>query len=103
MGTVLLPEAGEEFGGDCTEMGWPELADNIGFSTFCGISSASNMAEMCPGYTGSPLICPTERGDVLAGFQSYTFACQTVGAPSTYTKLAGLRGWIDYILSKYED
>merc|ERR1719474_1122782 len=125
---VLLPEAGEEFGGECTEMGWsqlagkkkmqvghpqyisteecqkiPELADNIGFSTFCGISSASNMAEMCPGYTGSPLICPTERGDVLAGFQSYTFACQTVGVPSTYTKLAALRDWIDYILSKYED
>ena len=54
-------------------------AGPLGFATQCAGSEETGTAVMCPGYTGSPLIC--EDGDtgeaVLAGLQSYTWACGT--------------------------
>ena len=54
-------------------------AGPLGFATQCAGAEETGTAVMCPGYTGSPLIC--EDGDtgetVLAGLQSYTWACGT--------------------------
>ena len=64
----------------------------------------SGTAVMCPGYTGSPLVCPDAEGSlVLAGLQSFTYSCLTPGAPSVYAEIGDLRDWVDYILEKYED
>ena len=49
----------------------------MGFGTICA-SDPSGNAAMCPGYTGSPLVCPDQDGNlVLAGLQSYTWSCLT--------------------------
>jgi len=128
LSSIPLASMNQEFEGECTEIGWSQLAGGsrlqagsptyidtekceanteigagINFSTFCAIDEETNMAEMCPGYFGSPVVCTDGTQDVLAGFQSYTFACKTTGVPSTYAKVSGLRDWIDYILSKYPD
>ncbi|XP_023343330.1 urokinase-type plasminogen activator [Eurytemora carolleeae] len=81
----------------------PEIGSDVSFSTFCGINPATNTAEMCPGFVGSPVLCNNGQQDILAGFQSYTMACNKEGVPSTYTKISALRDWIDYTLSKYQD
>jgi len=75
----------------------------MGFGTMCAADPSGN-AAMCPGYTGSPLVCPDETGNwVLAGLQSYTWSCLTPGAASVYTNIGALKDWVDYILSKYDD
>jgi hypothetical protein len=64
-----------------------DFGDAIDFSVFCAGEPDTSTAVMCPGYVGSPLICTSQLVDpptnetswVLAGFQSYTFACGTPG------------------------
>ena len=45
----------------------------------CAGAEETGTAVMCPGYTGSPLLCEDEdKGEaVLSGLQSYTWACGT--------------------------
>ena len=52
-------------------------AGPLGFATQCAGAEETGTAVMCPGYTGSPLICEDrDTGEtVLAGLQSYTWAC----------------------------
>ena len=72
-------------------------------TSFCGSDPLSvGDASMCPGYTGSPVMCSSPDGEssFVYGLQSYNWACS--GAPSVYTKISALREFIDYILSKYE-
>ena len=53
------------------------LKGPMGFGTMCAADPSGN-AAMCPGYTGSPLVCPDQDGNlVLAGLQSYTWSCLT--------------------------
>jgi len=129
LATVELAADGESFQGHCTEVGWSQLAgkrkmqvghplyistvycqhnaimgDLIDFTSFCGTNSETDKAEMCPGYLGSPMLCSSENGgEVLAGLQSATYQCGEPGVPSTYTKIAALRDWVDYVLGKYPD
>ena len=61
-----------------------DFGENIDFSTFCAAEPENGTAVMCPGYVGSPLVCasgaPDTAGEmVLAGFQSYTYMCDTPG------------------------
>ena len=87
----------------------------------CAGAEETGTAVMCPGYTGSPLLCEdVDTGEVvLAGLQSYTWACGTQvrrthdghhghksllqGAPSVYTDIGAVRDWVDFILSQYQD
>jgi len=121
---VDMADLGQEFSGSCQESGWSQqgshfkmqwaepsvisteecktidnIGPNIGFASFCGGSNEDNRAEMCPGYTGSPLVC----GGVLAGLQSYTYVCGEQQQPSVYTKVAALRDWADWVIAKYND
>ena len=54
-------------------------AGPLGFATMCAGAEETGTAVMCPGYTGSPLLCEdADTGEVvLAGLQSYTWACGT--------------------------
>ncbi len=70
--TFLFVQKQEDFG---------ELID---FSAFCGAEPETGTAEMCPGYVASPVVCLSGESDtagqwVLAGFQSYTYLCDTPG------------------------
>jgi hypothetical protein len=70
--TFLVVQKQEDFG---------ELID---FSAFCGAEPETGTAVMCPGYVGSPVVCLSGESDtagqwVLAGFQSYTYLCDTPG------------------------
>ena len=70
--TFLVVQKQEDFG---------ELID---FSAFCGAEPETGTAVMCPGYVGSPVVCVSGESDtagqwVLAGFQSYTYLCDTPG------------------------
>ena len=64
-----------------------DFGDAIDFSTFCGAEPDTGAAVMCPGYLGSPMVCTSTLVDppsnattwVLAGFQSYTYVCNTPG------------------------
>ena len=98
-------------------------AGPLGFATMCAGAEETGTAVMCPGYTGSPLLCEdADTGEVvLAGLQSYTWACGTQvrrhimviihhghksllqGAPSVYTDIGAVRDWVDFILSQYQD
>ena len=110
-------------GATCVEAGWSQLgghmnlqfanttvlsdqvcADNdntgpMGYGTMCAGDGDTGTAVMCPGYTGSPLVCD----QVLAGLQSFTYSCFTQGAPSVYMEIGALRDWVDYILSTYDN
>ena len=83
----------------------PGTTGPMGYGAMCGGEPGSGTAVMCPGYTGSPLLCsdPGTGDIVLAGLQSFTYSCLTPGAPSVYTNIGDLRDWVDYILSKYDD
>ena len=67
----------------------------------CGGEEDTGTAVMCPGYTGSPLVCPEGEEMVLAGLQSFTYSCGTQGAPSVYTNISALADWVEYIISKH--
>ena len=127
--TISLAELGSSWtGSQCQESGWSQLGGKMklqfaeptvrereecagnsntgpmGYATMCAGDGVSGTAVMCPGYTGSPLVCSDDQGnDVLAGLQSFTYSCFTEGAPSVYADIGALRDWVDYILAKYEN
>ena len=53
------------------------------WATMCGGEEDSGTAVMCPGYTGSPLLCPEGEEMVLAGLQSFTYSCGTQAESSS--------------------
>jgi len=126
--SVSLATMNEKFPGSCIESGWSQLGQHLklqyaepvilptedcqanpstgtmGFGALCAGDQSSGTAVMCPGYSGSPLACSREdNSTALAGLQAFTYSCFESGAPSVYADVAGLRDWIDYILSKYQD
>ena len=76
----------------------------MGYGTICAGAEGSGTAEMCPGYTGSPLVCARpDNSTVLAGLQAFTYSCLEPGAPTVYTEVAALRDWVEYVMAKRED
>ena len=125
VGLIPLAELHEEFSGSCVESGWSQLgshlklqyaepslldtegcranpsAGKMGYGMICAGSKGTGTAEMCPGYTGSPLVCTRpDNSTVLTGLQAFTYSCMEQGAPSVYTEVAALRDWADYVMAK---
>merc|ERR1712059_66630 len=121
---IGLADFGAEFTGMCEESGWSQnakmlkmqygavspistlackgnpLGGYVSTYAFCGGNSPEDQsAPMCPGFTGSPLVCD----GTLAGLQSFTEACGAPGAPTVYTKIGALRDWVDWVVAKYPD
>ena len=123
---VSLAQFGSSYEGSrCVEAGWSTLSGHVklqygevmlstqeeceadpnagphAWATMCGGEEDTGTAVMCPGYTGSPLVCPEGEEMVLAGLQSFTYSCGTQGGPSVYTNISALADWVEYIISKH--
>ena len=120
---VSLAQFGSSYeGSQCVEAGWSTLSGhvklqygevvlrtkeeceadpNVGphaWATMCGGEEDTGTAVMCPGYTGSPVVCPEGEEMVLAGLQSFTYSCGTQAECSTLIGRAPSRlcsDWLD--------
>merc|ERR1712130_113747 len=119
VGTIPLPESGEEYeaGTECQAAGWGDTGNgfasvtqkadmivvsdatcrisygesSIADSMICAKGASGNgYPDLCQGDSGDPLMC----GNQLSGFNSWGYGCAEPGFPPVFTQVSYYVDWI---------